>query len=130
MRQLPSLLSVATVVIVVATACGGGSSSSPEADVKQVAADFIEATIDGRNGVACALTTDPGKCLGALALAAGFVGEGGFAALLGNDWRENLDAAVVTFADDDHASVPPLSDKDEGTELIRKDGEWLIVFEE
>jgi hypothetical protein len=97
--------------------------------VKRVSADFIEATIDGRNGEACALTTDAGKCLGALVLAEGFLGEGGYEALLGDDWREKLEAAEVTFADDDHATIAPIT-KDDGNELVREDGKWLIVFEE
>ena len=37
---------------------------------------------------------------------------------------------TVTFTDDDHASIPPLNDDDDGTELVRQDGEWRIVFEE
>ena len=98
--------------------------------MKQVAADFLEAAIDGRNGEACALTTDSGGCLGALAVAAGFLGEAGFEAQLGDGWRERLDATTVTFTDDDHASIPPLNDDDDGTELVRQDGEWRIVFEE
>ncbi len=91
---------------------------------------FLEAMIDDRTGEACALTTDAGECLGALVLAQGFVGEGGFEALLGDDWREELEAADVTFADDDHASLAPISEDDEGTELVREDGDWLIVFDE
>jgi hypothetical protein len=70
------------------------------------------------------------RVLGALVLAEGFLGEGGYEALLGDDWREKLEAAEVTFADDDHASIPPLNEDDDGTELVREDGEWLIVFEE
>lgn len=127
--QRLSLLAVAIVAVVGVTACGGGSSS-PEDDVKQVTADFLEAMIAERNGVACALTTDVGECLAALALAGGIVGEGGLEALLGEDWRERLDAADVTFADDDHATIAPLNNEDDGTDLVRKDGEWLIVFEE
>lgn len=98
--------------------------------MRPVAAEFLEAVIDGRTGEACALTTDSGRCLGALALAEGFLGEGGFEVQLGDDWREKLDVVSVTFAADDHASIPPLNDEDDGTELVREDGEWLIVFEE
>jgi hypothetical protein len=129
-RPIPCLLGAALVLVI--SACGGGSgSSSPEDDVKEVSADFIEALIDGENGRACAMTTDPETCLGGLVLAQGFLGEGGFEALLGDDWRENLENAEVTFADDDHASVPPLTPDEEGpTELVREDGEWLIVVEE
>ena len=120
-------LAVATIAVLAFTACGGGRSSSPEEDVKQVTGDFLEAMIDGRNGEACALTTDAGECIGGLVVAGGLVGEGGFEALLGDDWLEKLDAAEVTFADDDHASVAPLSEDDDGTELVRDDGDWLIV---
>ena len=122
-------LVVAATVAVCLAGCGGGSSS-PEEDTKAVVTDFLEALIDDRNGEACALTTDPGECIGALALAKGFVGEGGFEALLGDDWREELDAADVTFTDDDHATIAPLAADDDPTELVREDGEWLIVYEE
>jgi hypothetical protein len=85
----------------------------------------------GGSGVTFQLSmTNPTGCLGALVLAEGFLGEGGYEALLGDDWREKLEAAEVTFADDDHASIPPLNEDDDGTELVREDGEWLIVFEE
>jgi hypothetical protein len=30
-------------------------------------------------------------------------------ALLGEDWREQLENAEITFADEDHASVQPLT---------------------
>jgi hypothetical protein len=77
------------------------------------------------------MTTDVDTCLSGVVLAQGFLGEGGLEALIGEDWREKLDAAEVTFADENHASIPPLlSDDDEGTELVRDDGEWLIVVEE
>ena len=84
----------------------------------------------GRNGEACALTTDPGQCVGALAVAQGFLGEGGYEALLGEDWREKLEAAEVTFADDDHATIAPLVADDSPTKLIRRGDDWLIVAEE
>lgn len=128
-RQLPCLLGA--VLVLVISACGGGSgSSSPEDDVKEVSADFIEALIDGENGRACAMTTDPDTCLSGLVLAQGFLGEGGFEALLGDDWREELEKAEITFTDDNHATVPPLSPDDDGpTQLVREDGEWLIAVE-
>jgi hypothetical protein len=111
--------------------CGGGDSAgSPEDEIKDTAAEFWEAVIDGRNGEACALTTDPGKCIGSLALAQGFLGEGGFEALIDEDWREALEAAEVEFADDDHATIPPFSPDDDPTQFVREDGLWLIVFEE
>ena len=100
--------------------------------MKAVSADFLQAAIDERNGEACALTTDPGKCLGALALAKRFLGEGGYEALLGEDWRERLNAASVTFADDDHATIAPFTKNDESdtNKLVREDGKWLIVVED
>jgi hypothetical protein len=118
--------------LALAAGCGGGGGGgSAEDEVKDTVADYLEAIIDGRNGEACAMTTDPEECVGALALAQGFLGEGGFEALLGEDWRERLEAAEVTFADDDHATLPPLSPEDESpTELVREDDRWLIVVEE
>jgi hypothetical protein len=112
--------------------CGGdGGSSSPEEEVKDTVAQFLEYAIDGENGRACALTTDTETCLSGLLLAGGFLGEGGLEAVLGEDWRAQLENAEVTFADDDHASVPPLTPEEESpTELVREDGEWLIVVEE
>ena len=124
------LLAVSFIAFL-AMGCGGDSpSSSPEQEVKAITAQFLEAAIDGRNGEACALTTNVGECLGGLVLAEGFLGEGGFEAVLGEDWREKLDSAQVTFADDDHATVAPLTSEDDPTELVREDGEWLIVVEE
>jgi hypothetical protein len=108
----------------------GPGTSSPEQEVKKVAAEFLEAAIDGRNGEACALTTKVEKCLGGLVLAASFLGEGGFEAVLGDDWREQLESAEVTFADDDHATIPPIGSDNEPTELVREDGEWLLVYED
>jgi hypothetical protein len=122
------LVAVATVVVL-ATACGGGGSSSPEQEVKDVTADFLEAMIDGRNGEACALTTNVDECLRALVLARRFLGEGGMEELIGDDWQEKVDSAEVTFADDNHATFPPLW-QDKPTELVREDGEWLLLFEE
>jgi hypothetical protein len=132
MSALGFRLVLATAIAIAAMGCGGGgSSSSPEEEVKAVTAEFLEAAIDGRNGEACALTTDPSECLGALVLAAGFLGEGGLEATLGEDWRERLEAAEVTFADDDHATIAPFGeDEEEPSPLVREDGEWLIVFEE
>lgn len=125
------LVVLAATLAVCLAGCGrAGGSSSPEEDAKAVVTDFLEAVIDDRNGEACALTTDPGECIGALALAKGFVGEGGFEALLGDDWREELDAADVTFTDDDHLTIAPLTAEDDPTKLVREDGEWLIVYEE
>jgi hypothetical protein len=113
------------------SACGGGSSGSPEEQVKDRTVEFTQAVIDGDNGRACAMTTDVDTCLGSLVLAQGFLGEGGFEALLGDDWREQLEQAEVTFADENHASIPPLTEDEKGpTELVREDGEWLIVVEE
>jgi hypothetical protein len=125
-------LVLGTTVVLAVTGCGGGGgSSSPEEKVKGVSRDFLEAIIEDRNGEACALTTDPGECLTGLVLAKGFVGEGGYEALLGDDWRENLDAAEVTFADEDHATIASFTDEDdEGTELVRDDDEWLLVLDD
>jgi hypothetical protein len=55
-------------------------------------------------------------------LAQRFLEEGGYEALLGDDWREKLESAQVTFADEDHASIPPLvPDEEEGpAELVRQ----------
>jgi hypothetical protein len=127
------VVSVAATVLLVVTGCGGGDGGggSPEEEVKRVAREFLEAVIDDRNGEACALTTEPSECLTGLVLAKGFIGEGGYEALLGDDWREELDAADVTFAGDDHATIAPFTeDDDEGTELVRQDDEWLIVSED
>jgi hypothetical protein len=64
-------------------------------------------------------------------LAGGLLGEGGFEAALGDDWRKRLEAAEVTFADDDHATIAPFTEnEEEGSQLVREDDEWLIVFEE
>lgn len=122
--------SLGAALVLAMSACGGGGSESPEGEVKDTTADFLEAAIDGENGKACALTTDVETCLGQLVAAQGFLGEGGFEALLGEDWREQLENAEITFADAEHASVPPLSPDDEPTELVREEGEWLIVVEE
>ena len=82
-------------------------------------------------GARARMTTNVDECLSGLMLAQGFLGEGGFEAALGDDWREQLENAEVTFADDNHASVPPLTPDEEGpTELVREDGEWRIVVEE
>jgi hypothetical protein len=113
-----------------AAGCGGGGGGSSEDEVKDATAGFLGALIDGRNEQACASTTDPEECLGSLVLAQAFLGEGGYEALLGEDWRENLEAAEVTFADENHASVPPLTPDEGPTELAQEDGEWLIVVEE
>jgi hypothetical protein len=124
------LLCLAVVLALGASACGGGSES-PEAEVKDTVTEFLEAAIEGQNGRACAMTTDVDECLSGLVLAQGFLGEGGFEAVLGEDWRDELANAEVTFADDDHASVPPLTpDEEVPTELVRENGRWLIVIEE
>jgi hypothetical protein len=129
-RFLPIVL--ATIVVLALASCGGGAgdASTPEEDVKAVSADFLEAVIDERNGEACALTTEPGRCLGALVLAQGFAGEGGMEALLGEDWRERLDAAQVTFADEDHATIAPFTKDKDPQDLVREDGDWLIVYKD
>ena len=50
---------------------------------------------------------------------------------LGEDRREQLENAEITFADEDHASVPPLTPDEEGPiELVREDDEWRIVVED
>lgn len=84
-------------------ACGeDGGSASPEEDVKHTVSEFIEALIAGQSGKACAMTTDVETCLSGLVAAQGFLGEGGYEALLGEDWRDELENVEVTFADDDH----------------------------
>jgi hypothetical protein len=124
-------LAAFTAAACLVAGCGGGDGAgSAEDEIKDTTAEFLEAVIDGRNGEACALTTDPGQCVGQLALAQGFLGEGGFEALLGEDWRDELDAAEVEFADEDHATIPPLSPDDDPTTLVQRDGRWLIVVEE
>jgi hypothetical protein len=123
-------LVAAAAVAITVTGCGG-DSPSPEDNVKAVVAEFVEAAIDGRNGKACAVTTDPGLCLRSLDL----LGEGGYEAALRDwqerlgDWQERLDAATVTFADDNRATIPRLNDDGEVTELVREDGGWLIVID-
>jgi hypothetical protein len=125
----PLLCLLGAVLVLAVSACGGGGSASPEGEVKDTVTEFLEAAIDGDNGRA--MTTDVDECLGGLVLAQGFLGEGGFEAVLGDDWREQIENAEVTFADEDHASVPPITPDEEGpTELVRQDGEWLIVVEE
>jgi hypothetical protein len=110
---------------------GGGGSASPEDEVKDTVTEFLEAAIEGENGRACAMTTDVDECLSGLMLAEGFLGEGGLEAVLGDDWREQIENAEVTFTDDNHASLPPITPDEEGpTELVREDGEWRIVVEE
>lgn len=54
----------------------------------------------------------------------------GFEAVLGEDWQEKLDSAEVTFADDDHATIAPWGAEEDPTELVREEGEWLLVSEE
>ena len=75
----------------------------------------------------------------------GFLGEGGFEELLGEDWREELENAEVTFADENHATVrfsareespanssevPSVTAYTYTAELVREDGEWLMIVEE
>ena len=111
--------------------CGGSAGpASPEQEVKGTLADFTDAVIDGENGKACAMTTDVETCLGALVLTHGFLGEGGYEAILGDDWREQLENARVEFTDADHASIPPLGSDDDPTEFVREGDRWLIVMEE
>jgi hypothetical protein len=125
-------LAAFTVAACLVAGCGGGGggdSGSSEDEVKDVTTDYLEAILAEENGRACALTTSPQDCLGQLALAQGFLGEGGFEALLPEDWRDRLDEAEVTFADDDHATIGALSSDDDPTELVREEGRWLIVVE-
>ena len=98
--------------------------------MRAVSIDFVEAIIEERNGEACALTTNVEECLTGLIFAAGFLGEGGLEAILGDNWREELEEADVTFTDDAHATVAPILNEDEPTMLVRQDGKWLIVVEE
>jgi hypothetical protein len=125
---MPRLLIVLAACLVVA-ACGG-SGGSPEEEVKDVYVDFVEALADEETGDACALTTDVGSCLGAMALAQGFLGESDFESILPDDWREQIDDAEVTFTDDDHATIPPLPGDEEATDFVRVDGDWKLVMED
>jgi hypothetical protein len=106
LRSLSWLLLAVLVVFV--SACGGGSGSSPEDEVKDTVTEFLEAAIDGENGRACAMTTDVNECLSGLVLAEGFLGEGGLEAVLGDDWREQIENAEVTF----HRRQPRLPSAD------------------
>jgi hypothetical protein len=110
--------------------CGGSSSGSPEEEVKDLYVDFVEALIDEETGDACAMTTDVGSCLGAIAFAQGFLGESGYESILPDDWRDSIEDAEVTFSDDDHATIPPLTEDEEPTEFVREEGEWKLVMED
>ena len=118
---------LALTAALLVTGCGG-SGASPEAEVKDVYADFVEALIAEKNGDACAMTTDVGGCLAAIGLAQGFLGESNFESLMPDDWRDRLENAEVTFSDENHATIPPLPG-DDPTEFVRQDGEWKLVWD-
>jgi hypothetical protein len=117
-------------MIVVAVAGCGGDASTPEADVKAASAEFLDALIDDRSHEACALTTDPNACLRQVKLAENILSQGAYTEALGDDWRERLDAAEVTFSDDNHAEIAPISKDDPGARLVREGGTWLVIFSE
>jgi hypothetical protein len=121
-------LAVAAMTTIPVAGCGGGSTSR-EDDVKAVSIQFVEAILDERNGLACALTTNVGDCIAGLALAQGFLGEGGVEAVLGDNWRDELENADVTFHDDDRATIEPITGL-EPIELVRQDGKWLIAYDD
>ena len=119
---------VAAMTTTLVVGCGG-SATSREDEVRSLSFQFVEALLDERNGVACALTTNVGDCIAGLALAQGFLGEGGVEAVLGDHWRDDLKNADVTFHDDNHATIAPITGL-EPIELVREDGKWLIVYDD
>ena len=125
-----------TVIGIAAAGCGGSGASSAEdteAELQGLMVEYVEYMIDGENGRACAMTTAPEDCAGAMVLAQGFLGEGGLEALLPKDWRDRIEDTPVKVIDADTAELAAgdFGEDEEGepTRFVREDGDWLMVYE-
>ena len=59
MRAGLVVIAVLSVLGIGFAACGGGSSGTPEEQVKDRTAEFLEAELDGEKERACAMATNP-----------------------------------------------------------------------
>jgi hypothetical protein len=122
--------------VLFASACGGEDGiDMPEAEkdaVREASIDFAAALAAGDDERACAVTTDVELCLETLALAAEYLIDAEFFRLaLGENWRDRLRAADVTFSDANHATIAPIMAGDDSeNELVRRGGKWLSVVDE
>jgi hypothetical protein len=129
-------VAVAACLALLASACGGEDGiDMPESErvaVREASVDFAEALIAGDNERACAMTTDPDLCLEELSLAEEYLIDAEYMKLaLGENWRERLRAAAVTFSDANHATIAPIMPGDgSDNELVREGNTWLTVIDE
>lgn len=117
-------------------ACGGDESiDMPESEkdaVREAVVSFGEALVAGDNERACALTTRADACAELLfELEEYFIDQETFELALGEGWRERVRSAEVTFSDANHATLAPIMFDDQTpNDLVRQQGEWLVVFDE
>jgi hypothetical protein len=122
------VLGAALASVLLAAGCGGSAAKSDQAQIKDAMTTFVNAASDKQYGKACEVTADPSKCLGQLALATAFLGDGGLKSVLPSDWQSRVEKAHVTVHGS-RATFPSITPSDDTPDqFVKRDGEWLLVI--
>src|SRR4051794_26752761 len=128
------VLAAALASVVLAAGCGGGSAQKSDTDqIRETTKTFIQALVNGDNAKACEATSDPGKCLGELALAQGFLGaNGSWKTVFPDGWEANMEKAKIAV----HGNTATMAawsasghSSDGKPDTFKKiDGSWQLIF--